>query len=594
MPHQNKYNMNFLKSNRIKFSQIFEDTQKFLKEKYFQSGDIFSPASPFGQILRVMQTFLQMIFLYIEDSVVEMNINTATKEKSIFAHARLTGHNPTRAISAQGTIKIKWLPSAVDLNSTYVTIPDKTKLICDNNGLSYFISIGNALEKINFAKNNNNFIELLIIQGENESQTRVGTGLPLQSFNIQSKRIIDNENVEIFVNGEPFDIVESLYDMKKDDKVCMIKTGLSGGIDIYFGNEDYGTIPSLGSIIEINYVLTDGFSGNIFSKSSSISFKWIDTVLDNVGQDIDLNEFISISVEKPILLGADVENSQVTKLIAPKNSRSFVLASPDNYVHLLSRFNYSYVDAYTTYDDEYIDDDNVVYLFLIPSISKRLSKNTDYFTINEENFYLDEGEKEAIYRYINKSGRQIISTELEIVDPIITKYIVNIFLRVFDTYDQKTIYNQVISIVSDYLTNVYRRDKIPKSDLVALIEGVSGVDSVNVTFISKKNEEAIQNGFYIKEVETFEQIRGIKVIEKERVIVQSGTDPNLGLDEFGDILIGLNELPLFRGGWYDRFNNYYEDGLSIDQFSSVNIIFKETIKETLSTKQTVRNKNLLK
>jgi len=582
---------NFLKANKIRFGEIFDSVKKYLSDVYSQSGDVFSSASPFGQILTVMTTFLQMIFLYIEDSVVEMNINTATKEKSIFGWSRLSGHNPTRAISAQGTIQIKWLASSIDLNASFITIKDKTRLLCENNSLPYFISLGNSMEKLNVNKSDRSFIELLIVQGEIETQTRRGTGRPLQSFNIQGKKPIDNDNVHVYVNGEPFEIVDSLYDMLKDKKMCMVKTGLSGGLDVYFGNEDYGYMPPEGSNILIEYVLTDGFSGNIFGRSSSINFKWVDAAMSNSGEEIDLNEFMGIYIEKPVLLGADSEPMELTKIIAPKSSRSFVLANPDNYINLLSRFNYSFVDAYTTFDDEYIDDDNVVYLYLVPDITKRLSKSTDYFNTNLENFYLDEDEKEAVYRFVNKSGRQIISTELEIVDPILTKYIANIFLRVFDTVDQKTIYNEVIATITEYLLKVIRRDKIPKSDLVALIEEIPGVDSVNVTFLSEKNEKAINDGFFFKKVEIFDQIRGLKTVQEEKVMVPEGSDPNLGLDEFGDIKIGLNELPVIRGDWFDRFGNFYEDGLSQSQFSSINVIFKETIKETLATKQMVRNKN---
>lgn len=586
--------MNFLRPNQIKFGTIFNNVRDYLSSVYAQAGDVFSPSSPYGQILTVMQSFLQMIFLYIEDVVVEQNITTATKLRSIQGFARLTGHNPTRSISAQGTIKIKWKPNVVDLNASFVTLLDKAKLTCENNGLSYFVQLGNTLGNIKLNKNDNSFTFLKIIQGELESQTRTGTGLALQSFNVKSNKPIDNDNVVVFVNGNPFEIVDSLYDMKKGDYSCLVKTGISEGIDIYFGNEDYGTIPPLGSVIEIQYVKSDGFAGNVFGKASSINFKWVDPAYANTGAAVDLNEFLSTSLDKPIILGADPENQDLTKLIAPFSSRSFVLANPSNYVNLLSRFNYSFVDAYTTFDDDYIDDDNVVYLFLIPDISKRLQNNSDYFTTNLQNFYLDQDEKEGVYKYINQTGRQIISTELEIVDPILTKYVMNVFLRVFDSAYLPTLQTEILNTITEYLIKVKRRDKVPKSDLIALIENIEGVDSVNISFISEKNEKAINDGYYIKKVSSFDQIRGIMSVTDVQVAVSSGSDPNLGLDEFGDIKIGLNELPVFRGGWYDRFGNFYEDGLSTSQYSSVNLVIKEVIKETIATKQTTKSKKELK
>jgi hypothetical protein len=586
--------MSILKPNKIKFGEIFTEIGDYLNTVYSQRGDIFSSSSPFGQILTVMQAFFQMIFLYLEDSLVEMNITTATKTKSIYGFARITGHNPTRSISAQGTIKLKWKPSVVDVNMSYATLLDKSKLICENNNLPYFVQLGSATGNIKINKSEYNFIPIKIIQGETESQTKIGTGKPLQSYNFQSNKPIDNDNVIVMVNGEPFEIVDSLYDMTKGDKLCMVKTGLAGGIDLYFGNEDFGYIPPSGSNITIEYVKTDGFAGNVFGKTSSINFKWVDSVYTNTGEEVDFNEYMNVSLDKPIILGADGEDPQLTKLIAPKMSRSFVLANPENYVSMLSRFNYSYVDAYTTYEDDYIDDDNVVYLFLIPDIARRLTSNTDYFTTNLENFYLDQNEKEGIYKYINQSGQQMISSELEIVDPVLTKYVMNIFLRIYDTANVTNLNNEILNKVTEYLLKVRRRDKVPKSDLIAMIEAVDGVDSVNVTFISEVNEKSIKNGYYIKRNTSFDAIRGLQTITETRVEVPSGTDPNLGLDDFGDVKIGLNELPVFRGGWYDRFDNYYEDGVSFTQYSSVNIVIKEVIKDTIAVQQMNQNKKLVK
>jgi copper chaperone CopZ len=435
---------------------------------------------------------------------------------------------------------------------------------------------------------------LKIIQGQLEEQTVTGNGRALQSYNFQAKKPIENEMVYVTVNGEPYEVVDSLYDMTKGDKLCILKTGISGGIDLYFGNEDFGTIPPLGSNVTVKYILTDGFQGNIFSKSNQIKFKWDSPAYTNTGEEIDLNEVFDIYIEKPIILGADSEDPGVTKLIAPKTSRALVLANPDNYISLLSRFNYSYVNAYTTYDDEYLDDDNIVYLFLIPDVQRRLNSNTDYFTTPLTTFYLDPDEKEAVYSYINRTGQQIVTTELSIVDPILTRYTLNIFLRVYDTIDQNTLKNEIINQITEYFLKVTRRDKVPKSDLIAIIENVKGVDSVNISFVSEINEDAINDGYYIKQNIQIDRIRGIQEVVSTKITLNPGEDPNIGLDDFGDIKIGLNELPVIRGGWYDRYGNYYEEGLSEKDFSSINVIIKSVIPETLSTRITMKNKDSIK
>ena len=587
--------MKFLNPNRLRFSTLTNAVKTCLINTYDQTKNVFSKSSPFGQILDVVSEYYQLVLLYLEDVLVELNINTAQKQKSVFGLSRLAGHNPTRSLSAQGTLNLKISPTAKgDVNASYIMILDKTKLICKNNSFNYFIQLGNALDNIKIDINETKQIPIKIIQGEIEEQTVIGTGLPLQSFSITSKKTIENEMVWIYVNGEPFEIVDSLYDMLKGENLCIVKTGISGGIDLYFGNEDYGVIPPIGSSILVRYVKTDGFSGNIFSKSNQVNWKWNESAFTNTGEEIDMNEMFITSIEKPVILGADSESLELTKIIAPKTSRSYVLANTDNYVSLLSRFNYSYVDAYTTFDDDYLDDDNIIYLFLIPDIIRRLSKNTDYFTTSVTNFYLGSDEKAALMSYINMSGQQIMSSEISIVDPIITKYALNIFLRIYDSVDSIQIQNEVTSKTTEYLLKVNRRDKIPKSDLVAIIENIPGVDSVSISYISEKNEKAINDGFYYQKVSSIDKIRGIMTVTDNRINLTTNEDPNLGLDEFGDIVIGLNELPIVRGGWYDRYSNYYEDGLSSTQFGSLNIVIKDVIRETQTIKMINKNKKSIK
>ena len=59
-----------------------------------------------------------------------------------------------------------------------------------------------------------------------------------------------------------------------------------------------------------------------------------------------------------------------------------------------------------------------------------------------------------------------------------------------------------------------------------------------------------------------------------------GYDKNkvLGVDPvLGDILYDSEELPIIRGGWYDRNNIYYSDNITASGFNSVNIIKKGVI-----------------
>jgi len=598
----------FLSKVRVLSNEIYEDVTTYLSRTYSQSSSIFSVASPYAQILKVMAELFEFNMFYVEDATLEQNILTATTNESIYGLAVLAGHNPTRAISALGEVRFKFKPGKEsDFIGSYLLLQNNTKLKCKNNNLKYLIRFNQDFIKID--KNSVDFINAQIIQGEIESQKVIGTGQSMQSFNINISGQPEHYNVKVFVNSELWTTYDSLYDMKNDTKGCLIKSGLSGGLDIFFGNGYFGMVPGIGAIIEVEYILTNGSVGTIIGDSDFLSFEYLDSGIDSLGEEVDLNEFMMTEAVTTPKFGADAENTQFTKIIAPLASKSFVLVAPENYQYFLSRYNnLSYIEAYNTYDDEYLDDDNVVYLFLLPDVKSKLTSGNDYFTIPQDEFTLDSDETKMVYSVLNESGQEGLSSEVEIVDPIIKKYACTVILRYFDGYQLETISKEIRTQLNDYFLTVNRRDKIPKSDLIAIIEGIDGIDSVNVYFTSEENEEAIRNGYYYKETTKVEPTTPFlqegegnkkryvffnKEIIKTKITLATGEDPNLGLDEFGDITIGKNELPIIRGGWDDRNGTYYDEEPKQAQPSSLTVYFKEKITQTISNRIQTANKKKL-
>ena len=132
-----------------------------------------------------------------------------------------------------------------------------------------------------------------------------------------------------------------------------------------------------------------------------------------------------------------------------------------------------------------------------------------------------------------------------------------------------------------------------------MIETVSGVDSANIEFISEKNELAMRRGWYYKTVYKIDRIRSLREASQVKVNLEKDStgvvieNPNIGLDKFSDVEIGLNELPIMRGGWFDRNDIYYSVDIKDSNISSVNIVIDEIINEDLSQQIMVQNKNIL-
>jgi hypothetical protein len=58
----------------------------------------------------------------------------------------------------------------------------------------------------------------------------------------------------------------------------------------------------------------------------------------------------------------------------------------------------------------------------------------------------------------------------------------------------------------------------------------------------------------------------------------------LGLDEFGDIVIGPNDLVVIRGDWRDRNDVFYEEIPISTAIGSLNIFFKSMVSSNLYNK----------
>ena len=116
--------MDLLSKNQAKISDLISQTFELIQARYGMSNQLFTVASVWGQIIFVLDNLSQFVLFFIEDSITELNINTATRESSIYGLATLAGHNPTRNISAKGEVTIKWNGKNIeDVGGSAVLIP---------------------------------------------------------------------------------------------------------------------------------------------------------------------------------------------------------------------------------------------------------------------------------------------------------------------------------------------------------------------------------------------------------------------------------------------------------------------------------------
>ena len=601
----------FLSTARVKANEMINDTRSYITRLYGRTGELFTTASPFSQILEVLNDISKLILFYVEDATVEQNILTAQQPESIYGLARLTGHDAFRGASAMGEIKVRLnVTAATEIGGDALNIPANAIIKSTSNGLKYILRTNNDQFRID--KSNAEYIYIPVIQGEIESQTVTGTGEKLQSFNIITRKITDHHHVRVSVNSELWTKYDSLYDMKQNTKGYLVKTGITGGLDIYFGNGSFGMIPVEGATITVEYLKTDGTLGNL-SGSKDLTFQFETEGSDSLANVYNLNEVLEASFTVAPRLGANAENIELTKLIAPLQSNSFVLATPENYEHFLSRYGmFSYLDAYNTTADGYLDDDNVIYLFMLPDTKRKLTKNKDYFNLDLNEFFFSSDEKNGILKLLENSGQQMITTEVKIVEPSLQYFRIDIKVRYFEGFEKANLYNEIRARISNYLINITRRDRLPASDIIALLEGIEGIDSVNVKFTSKTEEDARRNGYYINKTVTvtpstpvLEDIGNGKqkfvffkrTVTEQKINIEPGQalpENVINLDSFGDILLEKEEVALFRGGWQDRAGAEVLDDVKMGEMAALSVYFDEpAVKNTIFAQVQAKNRRAL-
>ena len=115
------------------------------------------------------------------------------------------------------------------------------------------------------------------------------------------------------------------------------------------------------------------------------------------------------------------------------------------------------------------EDSGVIYIVACPNVKLFKNRNSDYFTVDIAAFQLDDYEKSKINKYLKTNGNIQISRKWRIDSPVLSYYVINIFVIRYSDATDDSVSSQIIDKVSEYFLNFNRIDRVPKSDLVASI-----------------------------------------------------------------------------------------------------------------------------
>lgn len=563
------------KFSSISFTGIKAEIERYLTTEFGKAGILYSPASPYGQILSVLENLHQLSILYLKNAISQLDLSqpNAINPRVIRSAAIYAGHIPGRGISATGTLKFS-LKSTTDIDKDIpggrVTINNKILMRNNTNSLDYSVNIG--VEKVTHKITPNYTFYLPIIQGKWNAQTFTSTGASLQTFSISETggKDVENFNIEVYVNGSIWSLKKHIYELLPDEEACVVRTGFNGGIDIIFGNSGFGAIPQLGAPIGVRYLTTDGSVGNIFRRTRD-DFKFIDDIIDGNGESLDITKVFNVDIATDVNFGADPESILFTKSILPIASNNFVLGTAQQYAYEIKKLGvFSHVNAY--------EKTGTIFIVATPNIRLFKNQNADYFTISLRAFELDQYEISKINKYLKTSGTLQLTRKYKIQSPKLSYYVMNIYVMSYSDSTTDSVRAQILDKISEYFLSLKRMDRIPKLDLIKELSAISDIHSVDIQFISKKNEDYHRQN--INRTENAKNLIASRLARPISIRPNPNYNPSevRGLDPvLGDIIFEAEEIPIIRGGWRDRNGVYYSPDIEGNQMKSVNIINKGVI-----------------
>ena len=538
--------MELFNTYKIMFNNFDNTVRSYLSKTLNSLGMQYSHSQIFGVIFDGIKGVMQNMLFYIEDALTEQNIFTATRKKSIYSLAKISGYEPYYGSSAVGTLIGRLhISNGLQSKTNKIYIQNHSTVTNKNTNVTYLIDMPTDYYVIDLSKPLVNH-EFKIIQGYIAKASFTSNGLSLETMNIGGLDLFDKQYVKVSVDGEEWKQVASLYDMTENGHEYICQVGYDNEMSIMFGNGIYGKKLSVGQSINVEYIRHSGLNGNI-SPDEKTNFEFSDYGHDTFGNTIDVNNYMKLEMSNCISGGSDSDNIEFIRNMVGKNSRSLVLASPENFELFFKRFSFiGNVNCWAETNS----------MFIVASCTKNLEDSIkepeDYFNIDPKKFILTEPEKEMILNTLENSQKAFAGVSLKFEDPIIRKYAVICYVKVDNVYEKDLVKNNINKYLSIYFIKRFINTQfIAKSDIIKyLLDNIPQIKSLEISMFSGLAEEAYHNNYYYKYV--FKEINGTCNYVKKKIIYEKDSTP--GLDSFGNIVLDSKlEMPILgKIKYYDK------------------------------------------
>lgn len=263
-------------ANELDYTQFdFDELVQQLQDR-LRATDAWKDTveSATGQMLIELLAYVgNMVLFYVERRAEESYIDTAQNKSSVVNLVSLVNYVPKRVTSSTGILTF-YLDAVHALN---ISLPRWTE--CQTAAGIKFVT----LESVTIIAGNTE-VESNAVQGEIASQSATSDGSASQEYLINDTTIEDsadedNRTLIVTVGGITWTPVSSFINSTNTSTHYRILGNLDDTVTIQFGDDIKGKSPTTGSAIIIQYVKSDGISGNVYSNNSITTLN--DTITDS-------------------------------------------------------------------------------------------------------------------------------------------------------------------------------------------------------------------------------------------------------------------------------------------------------------------------
>ena len=542
------------------FDNFDRSIQTFLSKTLSNLGIEYTHSQLFGVVFDAMKGIMQNIMFYIEDALTEQNIFTATRKKSVYSLARLSGYEPYFGSAATGVILGKLnINNGIQSGTTKIYIQNGANILNTTTGITYSIMLPTDYYVFDVSKPLITH-EFKIVQGVFATNTYVARGYMFETIHISNTGLWDRSYVTVSVDGVQYTEVANMYEMTENGNEYTLKTGFDNSFDITFGNNIFGHMLEEGQTVMIQYISHIGPLGNIIDTSRS-NFVFTAMGTDSLNNTVNINDYMKLSISSPISGGTDSDSINFVRNMIGTNSRSLIFATEDNFRLFFRRFSFiGYVNCWSETNSM------TVVASCLQSITPYINNVEDYYSVEPSSLLLTSTQKAMIQTTLDNSKRSFAGVTLKFQDPVIRKFAVICYVKIDNVYNKETVKSQIRTALASYFINTTNSTQfIAKSTLVTqCLNASSNIVALDMDIISNVAEETYYNGYYnryelIMVNETYEYT--VKKIMYER-------DNTPGLDNYGNISLDSKlEIPFLSGGF-----KYYPNKESYDKKTSFSVV----------------------